>query len=435
LGKRWRALTDEQRQRYVDQEVKDRERFERESAEADALRLAEQEARQKSLFVQDGEDASKRGARARLQEERERSEKEKEERRLKREANMDEEERERRERIKEQKRLEYEERQRKRTAQDEALAKQHNKLSKEEARKASNRLEYLFKQSPIFAKLRMGVGNINDEDGDGEDADIDKKPTAAGRGQAGTNKALEKNRPHHIHDKDSADEMDDDEEEEGDQHVFLTQQPSVIKFGKLKPYQLESLNWMIHLAEKGLNGILADEMGLGKTLQSISILAYYYEFLKIQGPHLICVPKSTLSNWMNELNRWCPALRAIKFHGSREEREELVEEYFTPAAASHDGRRPDKQIPGEDGEMIDDNSDNPRKWGMSYCFYLVKPLFLKLFHLSCDITSQKMFLPFSNFPVRRRLRYNLRSLQHRAEDTSKVRLEVPCYRRSSSAKE
>jgi SWI/SNF-related matrix-associated actin-dependent regulator of chromatin subfamily A member 5 len=42
--------------------------------------------------------------------------------------------------------------------------------------------------------------------------------------------------------------------------VYLTKQPSTIKFGQLKPYQLEALNWMIHLTEKGLNGILADEM-------------------------------------------------------------------------------------------------------------------------------------------------------------------------------
>ena len=36
---------------------------------------------------------------------------------------------------------------------------------------------------------------------------------------------------------------------------------SCAKFGTLKPNQLEDLNWMIHLAEKGLNGILTDEMG------------------------------------------------------------------------------------------------------------------------------------------------------------------------------
>jgi SWI/SNF-related matrix-associated actin-dependent regulator of chromatin subfamily A member 5 len=130
---------------------------------------------------------------------------------------------------------------------------------------------------------------------------------------------------------------------------------------------------MIHLAGKGLNGILADEMGLGKTLQSISILAYHHEFLKIQGPHLICVPKSTLSNWMNELKRWCPVLRVIKFHGSREDRDYMVDNFFTNAAAAHDGKRPtDKpQIMDHAGELIDDNTDNPRTWDVCVTTYEV----------------------------------------------------------------
>ena len=50
----------------------------------------------------------------------------------------------------------------------------------------------------------------------------------------------------------------EEDESEEEQHVFLTQQPSCIKHGTLKAYQLEGLNWMVHLAEKGLNGILAD---------------------------------------------------------------------------------------------------------------------------------------------------------------------------------
>ncbi len=110
-------------------------------------------------------------------------------------------------------------------------------------------------------------------------------------------------------------------------------------------------------------------MGLGKTLQSISILAYHLEYLRIQGPHLICVPKSTLSNWMNELARWCPSLRAIRFHGSREDREYMIEEYFHAKAASHDGKRPDKQIMDEHGQLIDDNSDNPRQWDVCVTTY------------------------------------------------------------------
>lgn len=65
-------------------------------------------------------------------------------------------------------------------------------------------------------------------------------------------------------------------------------QPSLIQ-GSMRPYQLEGLNWLIRNHENGINGILADEMGLGKTLQSISILAYLYEFENVKGPHLILV--------------------------------------------------------------------------------------------------------------------------------------------------
>ena len=90
---------------------------------------------------------------------------------------------------------------------------------------------------------------------------------------------------------------------------------------------------MIRLQENGINGILADEMGLGKTLQSISILGYMKEYLNISGPHLVMVPKSTLSNWMNEFKRWCPDLRVIRFHGSKEERAEIIQDVLQPGAA------------------------------------------------------------------------------------------------------
>lgn len=75
---------------------------------------------------------------------------------------------------------------------------------------------------------------------------------------------------------------------------------------------------------------------------------------------------------MNELDRWCPSLRAIKFHGSREERAEMIQEYFTHEAASHDGKRPTKQIKNEEtGELEDDNTNNPRKWDVCVTTYEV----------------------------------------------------------------
>ena len=74
---------------------------------------------------------------------------------------------------------------------------------------------------------------------------------------------------------------------------------------------------------------------------------------------------------MNELKRWCPSLRPIKFHGSREEREYMIDNFFNNQAASHDGRRPDRQIMGENGELVDDNSDTPRAWDVCVTTYEV----------------------------------------------------------------
>ena len=61
-------------------------------------------------------------------------------------------------------------------------------------------------------------------------------------------------------------------------------------------------------------------MGLGKTLQTISLLGYLHEFRGITGPHLVIVPKSTLHNWINEFRKWCPVIRAVKFHGAKDDR-------------------------------------------------------------------------------------------------------------------
>ena len=51
---------------------------------------------------------------------------------------------------------------------------------------------------------------------------------------------------------------------------------------------------------------------IGKTLQSISIVGYLHEFRNMSGPHLVMVPKSTLSNWCNEFKRWCPVIRVLR---------------------------------------------------------------------------------------------------------------------------
>jgi SWI/SNF-related matrix-associated actin-dependent regulator of chromatin subfamily A member 5 len=386
LAARWRTLTLETKESYLQQEAEDRARFDGESAVADAQVLAEQEARRTNLTIQQGEQAGSRGARQRIDQERAIKTAGQEKRKQKLQAELDPEEAAARAQAVQEKRRETADRRQVRKDQENALAKQHKRLDKEDAKKAGMRLEYLLKQSSIFAKLQGGSGSIpkGAEASSPEKGKRQRKATSkgddddAGDDAAAANNVKDGRKPHHIHSRDSNDEADGEEadgndSEEEETQIFLTQQPSSIKFGQLKPYQLEALNWMIHLAGKGLNGILADEMGLGKTLQSISIMAYHHEYLKIQGPHLICVPKSTLSNWMNELKRWCPVLRVCKFHGSREDREYMVDNFFTNAAAAHDGKRPtDKpQIMNGAGELIDDNTDNPRTWDVCVTTYEV----------------------------------------------------------------
>jgi len=116
------------------------------------------------------------------------------------------------------------------------------------------------------------------------------------------------------------------EEEEEAVPTRLSVQPPNIKFGQLRDYQMEGLNWLIQLHSNGLSGILADEMGLGKTLQSISLIAYLAHFKNQAGPHIVVVPLTTLGNWLNEFKRWCPSLRILRFHGNKEERNKMIKE-------------------------------------------------------------------------------------------------------------
>mmetsp|Transcript_8308 Transcript_8308/g.12055 ORF Transcript_8308/g.12055 Transcript_8308/m.12055 type:complete len:1428 (+) Transcript_8308:66-4349(+) len=100
-------------------------------------------------------------------------------------------------------------------------------------------------------------------------------------------------------------------------------QPSILIGGELKEYQLAGLQWLVSLYNNKLNGILADEMGLGKTIQAISLVAYLMEFKENLGPYLVIVPLSTLSNWVNEFAKWCPAARVIVYKGTPSQRRDL----------------------------------------------------------------------------------------------------------------
>ncbi|RNA10217.1 putative global transcription activator SNF2L2 isoform X1, partial [Brachionus plicatilis] len=103
----------------------------------------------------------------------------------------------------------------------------------------------------------------------------------------------------------------------------VTEQASILVGGTLKPYQVRGLEWLVSLYNNNLNGILADEMGLGKTIQTISLITYLMEKKKVNGPFLIIVPLSTLSNWVNEFARWAPSVISVVYKGDPNQRKAI----------------------------------------------------------------------------------------------------------------
>ncbi|XP_037300295.1 ATP-dependent helicase brm [Manduca sexta] len=103
-------------------------------------------------------------------------------------------------------------------------------------------------------------------------------------------------------------------------HESVTEQASILVNGKLKEYQIKGLEWLVSLFNNNLNGILADEMGLGKTIQTIALVTYLMEKKKVNGPFLIIVPLSTLSNWVLEFEKWAPTVTVVSYKGSPQSR-------------------------------------------------------------------------------------------------------------------
>ena len=95
----------------------------------------------------------------------------------------------------------------------------------------------------------------------------------------------------------------------------VTEQPSILVGGQLKEYQLKGLQWMVSLYNNNLNGILADEMGLGKTIQTISLITHIIERKQNNGPFLVIVPLSTLTNWNIEFDKWAPSVSKVVYKG------------------------------------------------------------------------------------------------------------------------
>ncbi len=126
--------------------------------------------------------------------------------------------------------------------------------------------------------------------------------------------------------------------------------PSQLK-AKLRTYQQEGFSWIYSLQENKFGGCLADDMGLGKTLQTLAVLAKTVEqqndtsvtqaqtlqtrqlsifdnpekaetaLTENAQANMIVMPKSLISNWMNEIKKFTPHLKVYLHIGNDREKD------------------------------------------------------------------------------------------------------------------
>ena len=121
----------------------------------------------------------------------------------------------------------------------------------------------------------------------------------------------------------------------------------------LRDYQKTGFKWLKVLDSYHFGGILADDMGLGKTLQVISILMEYKEKCKEQynsffqdnkassksqdidsdaqnekerKASIVICPSSLTLNWLSEVNKFAPNIKACVIKGNAREREKLIKD-------------------------------------------------------------------------------------------------------------
>ena len=83
---------------------------------------------------------------------------------------------------------------------------------------------------------------------------------------------------------------------------------------RLKPFQLEGLDWMIKQEKTNYKGgLLGDEMGMGKTIQAVSLIMSDYPQ---KEPTLVVVPPVALMQWSTEIADYTDGkLKVLVYHG------------------------------------------------------------------------------------------------------------------------
>ncbi|KAF2866719.1 P-loop containing nucleoside triphosphate hydrolase protein [Massariosphaeria phaeospora] len=107
--------------------------------------------------------------------------------------------------------------------------------------------------------------------------------------------------------------------------VKLDEQPDYIKYGKLRSFQLQGVNFLAHNWCRGTNVILADEMGLGKTVQTVAFMNWLRHDRGQQGPFICVVPLSTMPAWADTFNNWTPDVNYVIYTGKERARKIIRE--------------------------------------------------------------------------------------------------------------
>ncbi|ESO01553.1 hypothetical protein HELRODRAFT_81620 [Helobdella robusta] len=83
---------------------------------------------------------------------------------------------------------------------------------------------------------------------------------------------------------------------------------------KLYDYQRDGVSFLFKLFKEDRGGgILGDDMGLGKTVQVASFLSGMFDSERIRTV-LIVLPPVLITNWEEELHKWCPGIDVYKYH-------------------------------------------------------------------------------------------------------------------------
>ena len=108
----------------------------------------------------------------------------------------------------------------------------------------------------------------------------------------------------------------------------IKEQPSYIKHGQLREFQIHGLNFLAYNWCKSKNVILADEMGLGKTVQTVAFMNWLRHNRGQQGPFIVVVPLSTMPSWAETFDNWTPDINYVVYNGNEAARTTIKEHEF-----------------------------------------------------------------------------------------------------------